>query len=62
MAVQLLACDKDCRWQTVRYEKDIWTWGKIRHINKLLDSDEFYNVYSALHICCYGDLKCDIPL
>lgn len=62
MAVKLLACDTDSRWQTVSYEKDIWTWGEIRQINKLLDSEELYNFNSAPHMCCCGVFKCDIPL
>jgi len=62
MAVELLACDTDSRWQTVSYEKDIWTWGEIRQINKLLNSEELYNFHSALHMCCCGVFKCDIPL
>ena len=50
MAVKLLACDTDSRWQTVSYEKDIWTWSKITQINKLLDSEELYKFYYALHV------------
>jgi hypothetical protein len=43
MAVKLLACDTDCGLKAVSYEKDIWTWGKVKHVNKLLDFEELYN-------------------